>query len=793
MTPENWEKVKEIFDAISDAAPDERAAVLVDLDGETKTAVKKLLDNHDAANRGNGLLDSPPIPSPSLLASVVGRPRVFEPAQVLAERFEVQRELGHGGMGEVYEAFDRQLAERIAIKTVRFDLAAEPTIVARFKREVQRSRRVTHANVCRVYDLFSLTREDGRETSFLTMELIDGPTLYELVQSSGPLEVAEAQNLALQICAGLGAAHEAGIIHRDLKSGNILLAGSAPNRRVAITDFGLARVMSPEAQTRTMLPMGVEGTMAYLAPELLSGGHATVGSDIYALGVVLFRMIAGAYPFREDPDSIPAAVEERQRPPRVTDRMTIVGSGWDAAIQACLEPVPDHRPETPGAVARLLTGEASRSRLVVSSRRWASRIRRRDLLIGGAAAAAVAVGVRFMPRWPAGTLPKGAKLLVEEFVSPSGAELGRTVRSLFRLSLARSQQVSLVKQDEVRKALESLGIGMAAIRGDLAISVAQSVQAQATLGGKVSPLSSGYRLEAELRDASGRRISRTENSCADTRDLPALVRQTGGGLGLLETAQLAGTQIASTPLDQMDSVRPDALENLTAALESMQNGDRGAAVEFLHEATRLDPEFAMGWLYLATVHIAFGRDDLAMEPAERAYKLKDRVSGRQRIHAEAIYFLMAGDWDRAFERWRVLVSMYPNDASLHRHIAQAYALALRPEGELEHAKQAVRLDPDDAGAQMILIEAYADNGRFGESQQAIEEADRLMPGKAILALAKGYCRLVQSDIDGTLTWYGEAARVRLTHQAWHRPTRFAPYCWAGVCRRRVHALSPICR
>ena len=758
MTPENWEKVKEIFDAISDAAPDERAAVLVDLDGETKTAVKKLLDNHDAANRGNGLLDSPPIPSPSLLASVVGRPRVFEPAQVLAERFEVQRELGHGGMGEVYEAFDRQLAERIAIKTVRFDLAAEPTIVARFKREVQRSRRVTHANVCRVYDLFSLTREDGRETSFLTMELIDGPTLYELVESSGPLQEDEAQNLGLQICAGLGAAHEAGIIHRDLKSGNILLAGSAPNRRVAITDFGLARVMSPEAQTRTMLPMGVEGTMAYLAPELLSGGHATVRSDIYALGVVLFRMIAGAYPFREDPDSIPAAVEERQRPPRVTDRLTIVGRGWDAAIQACLEPVPGNRPETPDAVAQLLTGEAGRSGVGAAARRFGRDLRRRDLLIGAGSAVAIVGAFEARKWWLPGHLTRQDKVLVEEFASPSGPELGRTVRSLFRLSLAHSDQVTLVKLEDIRRALQGLGIGAAPMRGEVARSVAERVQARALLGGEVSLSGIGYKLHAELRDASGRRIAQADDSVVEFRDLPVLVQGAARRLGLLDQVQLAGPQVGGGLIEQLDSNRPDALEMLTAGLEHYQSGEKLVALEFLNEATRLDPQFAVAWAELAMAHIAFGEEDRALEPAGRAYALREKVSGRQRVHAEAIYANARGDYEGAFERWRALEGMYPNDALLHRHLAQGYAMALRPEEELEHTKQAVQLNTGDALGRQMLASAYADNGQFKDAGHAIEQAEHAGLSGPMLALAKGYCFLLQSDTDGAFHWYGEAAR-----------------------------------
>jgi len=756
VTPENWERVKEIFDAIVETTPAERLAVLDDLDVETRTAVQKLLRSHDAAANKGGLLDRSPLPGSEFWDALDRQPRVFEPMEVLADRFEVQRELGRGGMGEVYEAYDRVLRERIAIKTVRFDLSFQPAIVSRFKREVQRSRQVTHTNVCRVYDLFSLTGKDGRETPFLTMELIDGPNLSDLIRTSGPLDDAQARSLALQICAGLGAAHEAGIIHRDLKSGNILLAGKAPNRRVAITDFGLARAMTPGTQTRTMLPLGVEGTVAYLAPEVLSGGPATAKSDIYALGVVMFRMISGKYPFSENPDNVAVAVKERQRPPRLQESLP-AASTWREAIQACLEPLPEDRPESPASVAQLVTGEDRRSRLK-ALRRWARSVPRRDFVIGGIAAATVAGISKLVPLWQGAQLKKGAKLLVEEFTSPSGHELGRTVRNLFRLSLTQSRQVVLVKQEEVGKALERLGIGVAPIRGELARSIAQSTGAQATLGGEASQAGNGYSLLAEIRDPSGHKLSSVRESVPDARDLPALVQKAAGRLGLLDANQLADMQIGSTPLEQLDSVRPDALEMLTAGLEHIQNGERGAAMEFLREATRIDPQFAMAWLNLATMQMAFGRDDLALGPAERAYALRERVSGRQRIHAEAIYFLTCGDWDRALERWRVLVSMYPNDPALHRHIAQAYALDLRPEDELQHAKQAVLLDSDDAGARMILIEAYADNGRYSDSEQSLRETDRLMPGKPILALSRGYCNLVQSNIEGALDWYGQAAR-----------------------------------
>src|SRR5690348_12410338 len=243
MTSKNWEKVKEIFDSLTDVPNNERVQVLRTLDVETRTALEQLLMNFDSAKSGAGLLDDSPIPHVGMLSSVIAKLWVFAPGQCLAGRFEILKGLGRGGMGEVYEAFDRVLGENIAIKTVRFDLCFEPEIVERFKREVQRSRHVTHPNVCRVYDLFNFTGADALDVPFMTMELIEGTTLYDRGSESNGLPEYEAMDIALQLCRGLHAAHEAGIIHRDFKSGNVLLSTQDDTTRAVITDFGLARLI----------------------------------------------------------------------------------------------------------------------------------------------------------------------------------------------------------------------------------------------------------------------------------------------------------------------------------------------------------------------------------------------------------------------------------------------------------------------------------------------------------------------------------------------------------------------
>ena len=161
--------------------------------------------------------------------------------KVVAGRFEIVRFLNCGGMGEVYEAWDSELREHIALKTIRPEIAANPAIIDRFKREVRQARVISHENVCRVYEVFSHAEGDGERVWFLTMELLKGQTLSERLQQRGPVREEEAIKLIDQMIAGLAAAHAHGIVHRDFKSSNVMLIPTEhEDIRVIITDFGLS-------------------------------------------------------------------------------------------------------------------------------------------------------------------------------------------------------------------------------------------------------------------------------------------------------------------------------------------------------------------------------------------------------------------------------------------------------------------------------------------------------------------------------------------------------------------------
>src|SRR6187402_2607766 len=219
--------------------------------------------------------------------------------RTLAARYEVLDLIASGGMGEVYRARDRELDDLIALKVVRPDLLAWPDVLDRFRREVKLARRVTHANVARA---FELVIADG--VTFYTMELVEGMPLSRRLASGRRLTVGEAAAIAVALCDALGAAHDAGIVHRDVKPGNVLIGEDG---RIVLTDFGIAEANLTELGR-------LEGTPRFMAPEQAFGEAATPAADIYALGVVLYEMLTGTPAFGGSAAEI---LEAKQRVPHL--------------------------------------------------------------------------------------------------------------------------------------------------------------------------------------------------------------------------------------------------------------------------------------------------------------------------------------------------------------------------------------------------------------------------------------------------------------------------------------------
>lgn len=309
--------------------------------------------------------EEPGSEDPTVLVAPSGKKAAltFQPGDLVTDRFRVVRFIAAGGMGEVYELEDLELGEHVAAKTVRPQLASDPKIMERFRREVQLARQVTHPSVCRSYDLFRHETEDGQVVHFLTMELLSGRTLKHHILREGALSPTEALPILRQISAALTAAHAAGVVHRDLKSANVMLEptdGVEGGVRAVVTDFGLAclerQSVAPAANKNAAGDLTVFGsflgTPAYMAPEQIGGGEITPAADVYALGVVIFEMMAGELPFRDDVtpfDRLSAP------PPLPRETASRLPSRWTRAIQRCLEPQPVRRLQSSEQVVEILT------------------------------------------------------------------------------------------------------------------------------------------------------------------------------------------------------------------------------------------------------------------------------------------------------------------------------------------------------------------------------------------------------------------------------------------------------
>src|SRR5215468_1129318 len=264
-----------------------------------------------------------------------GAPLSYKPGDLVAERYKILRVIGEGGMGEVYEAEDLLLKERVALKTLRDHVANDDTIIHRFKREIQLARKVTHPNVCRLFDV-GIDKRGNREAAFLTMELLEGETLSARIRREGRMTTDEALPIAEQIAAGLAAAHAAGIIHRDLKCANVILVEAPAGLRAVVTDFGLARVAAEGSDQVT--GDAVVGSPAYMAPEQVEGGRRlTAACDIYAFGVVLYEMVTGKLPFIGETPLATAVMRLREPPTPPRAVVPDLDPHWDEGILACLE------------------------------------------------------------------------------------------------------------------------------------------------------------------------------------------------------------------------------------------------------------------------------------------------------------------------------------------------------------------------------------------------------------------------------------------------------------------------
>lgn len=279
--------------------------------------------------------------------------------QLVAERYKVERRIGEGGMGEVYLATHILMDRRCALKVMSPALSKDADAVSRFNREATNASRISHPNVCTVYD-FGLTAQG---LVYLAMEYIEGKTLTQVLEDSGPMPVARAADLVAQCAAGLAAAHELGIVHRDLKPDNIMVVAGKDREIVKLVDFGIAKAVEGESGQRVTRTGFVVGTPEYMAPEQLSGDPLDSRADQYSLALVFYRLVTGRLPF--EAASIQETLVKRltslPQPLAAAHPGATFPAGLQGVMDTALARAPEERYDSVEAFAKAVSGVSAGS------------------------------------------------------------------------------------------------------------------------------------------------------------------------------------------------------------------------------------------------------------------------------------------------------------------------------------------------------------------------------------------------------------------------------------------------
>ncbi len=677
----------------------------------------------------------------------IGRVRLplLSAGQVLAGRFRVVACLGEGAIGEVYEATDLELEEQVAVKVLRPEIARDPEVLHRFKREIQLARRVTHPSVCRTFDLFHHHGEGGAEFAFITMELLRGETLEARLQRAGRMAPAEALPLVVQIAEGLQAAHQAGVVHRDFKSGNVMLAEGTGGVRAAVTDFGLAWSSSAGASvTRTGALLG---SPAYMAPEQVRGEAVTPATDIYAFGIVLYEMVTGSLPFSAD-TAVGTAIKRLREPPTLPRvHAPDLDPLWEQVILRCLESKPAERFATPVEVARALEAhrDAHESGSAPPRRRQRPRRFRWTLAAGLAAVVIGLVGLI------AGLL--ALRETAAPSAGPSPPATPRPAVAVFGFeNLSRDPQVDYVERSLVRLLPFELGAGerlrlipgeqVSRARRDLALAVGADLSPEtlarlrARLG--VDFVITGSYFAGRREGGGGEERIRCVVTIQDAQsgEIVATLRQEGTEEELLDLVDVLGRQLRERlGVDDLSAAEKLAVQaerpaSVRAArlyaegVEKLSRFETLQAKALLEQARDADPENALIRAELAAAWRGLGWQTRAAEAARGAFRLSSGLAYEPRRRVEARYDEATRQWDRAAAIYRELWARFPDDFEYGLSLARVQSqkgdpgAVLRTVARLRASQGTWRDDP-----RIDLAEAEASLS-LGDLARGIETAAR---------------------------------------------------------------------
>ncbi len=661
MTPDRFRQIEQLFHAARDGSAEERVALLAEADPDLRREVESLLVGAD----GGEFLDRPAIHNAAQLEE---DSTVFQlAAGACLGPYRIESKLGEGGMGTVFRAVDTRLGRSVAIKTTREQFSA------RFEREARAISSLNHPNICTLHDV---------GPDYLVMELVEGETIASRLKR-GPIPSKTALLYASQILAALAEAHGKGVVHRDLKPGNIMIAKSG----VKVLDFGLAKSGQDETATASQMVMGTPG---YMAPEQREGKPADERSDIYSFGCVLYEMLSGS---------------------RITSRRKRLPSRrLEKLIGRCLEEDPGRRWQSVAELERALGS--------VSAGGGVWKI---------ASAAAVVLALLAPTYWylhRRSGLAEKDTIVLADFVNSTGDPIfDGTLRQGLAFQLEQSAFLKVMDDDQVQHDLRLMKFQAGArITDQMAHDVCVREGAAATIAGAIASLGKSYALTLNATTCQdSKTLARQQIQAEDKEHILSALSTAAKGIRGQLGESLSSIQKQSRPLDEGTTASLEALQNYTAGRYELALGRSLSAVRLFQRATEIDPNFASAYYRLGVGYEVAGDMLRSAEYAKKAFALIDRASEYERAEITGYYYRATGELDKEIDAWKEAAREYPREWVYHNQLGLIYVDGGQYEEGLQEAQEAIRLGSDSEAPYRRQLDAYICLDRLPEARKVADQ------------------------------------------------------------------------
>lgn len=652
--------------------------------------------------------------------------------------YRILEKLGAGGMGVVYKAEDTRLNRAVALKFLPENLAQDAQALERFRREAQAVSALNHPNICTLHDI---GEQNG--LPFMAMELIDGETLRQHIGGK-PLPVERILDLAIQIADALETAHAQGVIHRDIKPGNVFVTRRG---QAKVLDFGLAKLMrkqpgildasaSQAPQEEPLSVVGViSGTPSYMSPEQVRGDDLDARADLFALGLLIYEMATGRQAFAgKSGGTIIEAILTRAPTPARTVNPELPPR-LEGIIHKLLEKDRERRYQSASVVLQDLRGlrrEFETGRILSSTVAYvpaaAPRRSYSKFVVAGSSLVVigVALGTWLYSARRAHALSQTDTIVLSDFTNRTGDSVfDGTLQQGLAVQLEQSPFLSIISDARVQQTLQLMGQpNSTKLTPSVARGVCQRTGSRAYLSGSIANLGNQYVIGLSAVNCATGDTLVEEQVQAEGKEkvLDALGRAASQMREKLGES-LSTVQKLDIPIDQATTPSLEALQSYSLARKTMtQNVDYAGAIRLFQHAISLDPKFAMAYATLGTVYHNQGEDSLAAQEVKKAYEFRDRVSEREKFYIESHYDeFVKGDLLKTAQVYQLWSQTYPRESLPHNNLGVCYQGLGEHRKELAEFQQSVRLAPNDGLDYSNLVDAYIDLGRFVDAEKTAKE------------------------------------------------------------------------